>query len=74
MDDGERIARLEVQHQELMRLLQETRADIKDMREDMHEVRSALTKWKGLAAGIALSVTCFWAVILAIWGFLTGGK
>jgi hypothetical protein len=40
----------------------------------MHEVRNALTRWKGIAAGVALSVTCVWAIVAAIWGFITGGK
>jgi len=74
MEDIERIARLEAQHQELMRVLQQTREDMKEIRDDIHEVKAAVTKWKGVAAGIAISVTCFWAVIAAIWGFITGGK
>ena len=74
MEDVERIARLEAQHQEVMRLLQETREDIKGVRDDMHEVRNALTRWKGIAAGEALSVTCLWAMVAAIWGFVTGAK
>jgi hypothetical protein len=61
MEDVERIARL-------------TREDMKEVRDDMHEVKAALTKWKGLGAGIAITVSCFWAVLIAIWGFITGGK
>jgi hypothetical protein len=57
-----------------MRVLQETREDMKEVRDDMHEVKAALTKWKGLGAGIAITVSCFWAVLIAIWGFITGGK
>jgi len=72
MEDIERIARLEAQHQELMRVLQETREDMKEIRDDMHEVKAALTKWKGVAAGIAITVSCFWAVIIAVWSFITG--
>ena len=74
MEDVERIARLEAQHQEVMRVLQETREDMKCLRDDMHEVRNALTRWKGIAAGVALSVTCVWAIVAAIWGLVTGGK
>ena len=74
MEGVERIARLEAQHQEVMRLLQETREDMKCLRDDMHEVRNALTRWKGIAAGVALSVTCVWAIVAAIWGLVTGGK
>jgi hypothetical protein len=32
------------------------------------------TRWKGIAAGVALSVTCVWAIVAAIWGLVTGGK
>jgi sensor histidine kinase regulating citrate/malate metabolism len=59
MEDVERIARLEAQHQEVMRVLQETREDMKCLRDDMHEVRNALTRWKGLLRALRLvSLVC----------------
>jgi chromosome segregation ATPase len=67
MDERERIARLEAQHQELMRVLVETRDEIKSMREEMHQVKDSLTKWRGIGAGIAIAVSLIWTAGLAIW-------
>jgi prefoldin subunit 5 len=72
MEDLERVAKLEAQHQELMRLLQETRQDMKDMHSDMHELKEALTKWKGISAGIAITVSLIWTVVLGIYGIFVG--
>jgi len=69
MEDLERVAKLEAQHQELMRLLQETRQDMKDMHSDLHELKESLTKWKGISAGIAITVSLIWTVILGVYGF-----
>jgi hypothetical protein len=72
MEDLERVAKLEVQHQELMRLLQETRQDMKDMHSDLHELKESLTKWKGISAGIAITVSLIWTAILGVYGFFIG--
>ena len=72
MDDLERVAKLEAQHQELMRLLQETRQDMKDMHSDMHELKESLTKWKGISAGIAITVSLIWTVVLGIYSIFAG--
>ena len=72
MDDLERVAKLEAQHQELMRLLQETRQDMKDMHSDMHELKESLTKWKGISAGIAITVSLIWTAVLGIYGIFAG--
>ena len=72
MEELERITRLEAQHQELMRLLQETRQDMKDIHSDMHELKESLTKWKGISAGIAITVSLIWTVILGIYGIFAG--
>ena len=72
MEDLERVAKLEAQHQELMRLLQETRQDMKDMHSDMHELKESLTKWKGISAGIAITVSLIWTAVLGIYGIFTG--
>jgi prefoldin subunit 5 len=72
MEDLERVAKLEAQHQELMRLLQETRQDMKDMHSDLHELKESLTKWKGISAGIAITVSLIWTVILGVYGFFIG--
>lgn len=68
MEELERITRLEAQHQELMRLLQETRQDMKDIHSDMHELKESLTKWKGISAGIAITVSLIWTALLGIYG------
>jgi hypothetical protein len=72
MEDLERVAKLEAQHQELMRLLQETRQDMRDMHSDLHELKESLTKWKGISAGIAITVSLIWTVILGVYGFFIG--
>jgi prefoldin subunit 5 len=72
MEDLERVAKLEAQHQELMRLLQETRQDMRDMHSDMHELKESLTKWKGISAGIAITVSLIWTVVLGIYGIFAG--
>ena len=72
MEDLERVAKLEAQHQELMRLLQETRQDMKDMHSDMHELKESLTKWKGISAGIAITVSLIWTAVLGIYGIFSG--
>ena len=71
MEDIERIAKLEAQHQLMMQLLQETRDDIKTMRDDMHEVRTSLTKWKGIGGGIAIAVSLLWTAGLGIWSIFS---
>jgi prefoldin subunit 5 len=72
MEDLERVAKLEAQHQELMRLLQETRQDMKDMHSDVHELKESLTKWKGISAGIAITVSLIWTAMLGIYGIFAG--
>jgi prefoldin subunit 5 len=72
MEDLERVAKLEAQHQELMRLLQETRQDMKDMHSDLHELKESLTKWKGISAGIAITVSLIWTAVLGIYGIFSG--
>lgn len=72
MEELERITKLEAQHSEMMRLLQETRQDMKDMHSDMHELKESLTKWKGISAGIAITVSLIWTVLLGIYGIFAG--
>ena len=55
-----------------MRLLQETRQDMKDMHSDMHELKESLTKWKGISAGIAITVSLIWTAVLGIYGIFSG--
>jgi thiamine biosynthesis lipoprotein ApbE len=72
MEELERITRLEAQHAEMMRLLQETRQDMKEMHSDMHELKESLTRWKGISGGIAITVSLIWTVLLGIYGLFAG--
>lgn len=72
MEELERITRLEAQHAEMMRLLQETRQDMKEMHQDMHELKESLTKWKGISAGIAITVSMVWTAFMGLYALLTG--
>jgi hypothetical protein len=59
MTDLERLAKLEQQQEELMRIVRENHEDLK-------EVKESLTRWKGIAGGIAIAVSCLWAGVLFI--------
>ena len=59
MTDLERLARLEQQQEELMRIVRENHEDLK-------EVKESLTRWKGIAGGIAIAVSYLWAGVLFI--------
>ena len=59
MTELERLARLEQQQEELMRIVRENHEDLK-------EVKESLTRWKGIAGGIAIAVSCLWAGVLFI--------
>jgi len=72
MEELERITRLEAQHAEMMRLLQETRQDMKEMHSDMHELKESLTRWKGISAGIAITVSLIWTAFIGIYALITG--
>jgi thiamine biosynthesis lipoprotein ApbE len=71
MEELERISRLEAQHSEMMRLLQETRQDMKEMHSDLHELKECLTKWKGISAGIAITVSMIWTVVIGVFSFFS---
>lgn len=70
----ERIATLEAQHAELIRLLTETNSEIKAMKADMDEVRISLTKWKGIGGGIVITVSLVWTVVLGLWHMFSSVK
>jgi len=63
MTDIERLAKLEQQQEELMRM-------VKENHEDLKEVKESLTKWKGIAGGIAIAVSCMWAAVIGVMEFL----
>jgi len=74
LTEAERIARLEAQHSELMRIVTETNEQLKDMKSDMNEVRDSLVRWKGIGAGIAISVSLVWSVAVGIYHIFSSGK
>ena len=59
IETAERIAKLETQMDQILLLVEENHKDI-------HDVKDQLTKWKGIAGGIAISVSCLWAFGIGI--------
>ena len=60
MDDGERIAQLETQHRELYRRMDE-------MQKDVREIKQAVTSWRDVMLGVALTVSFLWTGALGLW-------
>jgi hypothetical protein len=69
----ERLTRLETQHIELVRLMRESHDDMQLLKRDLHEVKDSLTKWKGVGAGIVITVSVLWSAFFAIYK-VVGGK
>jgi len=65
IETAERLAKLETQMDQLLTLVEENHKDI-------HEVKDQLTKWKGIAGGIAIAVSCLWAAIIAVVEWVKG--
>ena len=59
IETAERLAKLEIQVDKLIELVEENH-------KDLHEVKDQLTKWKGIAGGIAIAISCLWAAGIAI--------
>lgn len=59
LETAERLAKLETQVNRLIEMVEENH-------KDLHEVKDQLTKWKGIAGGIAIAVSCLWAAGIAI--------
>jgi DNA-binding FrmR family transcriptional regulator len=59
IETAERLSRLETQVDKLIEMVEENH-------KDLHEVKDQLTKWKGIAGGIAIAVSCMWAAGLGI--------
>ncbi len=60
MDDKERIAVLETQHKQLM-------DELGEMHNDLREVKKAVTSWRGVMLGVALTVSFIWTGIMGAW-------
>ena len=59
IETAERLAKLETQMDQILALVEENHKDI-------HDVKDQLTKWKGIAGGIAITVSCLWAFGIGI--------
>lgn len=59
IETAERLAKLETQMDQLISMVEENH-------KDLHEVKDQLTKWKGIAGGIAIAVSVLWAGILFV--------
>jgi hypothetical protein len=59
IETAERLAKLETQMDQMLALVEENH-------KDLHEVKDQLMKWKGIAGGIAIAVSCLWAAIVFI--------
>jgi len=59
IETAERLSKLETQMDQILHLVEENHKDI-------HDVKDQLTKWKGIAGGIAISVSCLWAFGIGI--------
>lgn len=71
MEDIERLARLEAQHEEVMRMLREIKEENHTVRQDVAELKKSLTRWKGIGAGIAITVSLIWSVGLGIYSLFS---
>ena len=59
IETAERLAKLETQMDQLIDMIEENH-------KDLHEVKDQLTKWKGIAGGIAIAVSVLWAGVVFI--------
>jgi hypothetical protein len=41
------------------------------MHSDLHELKESLTKWKGISAGIAITVSMIWTVVIGVFSFFS---
>lgn len=71
MEEIERLARLEAQHEEVMRILREIKEENHTVRQDVAELKKSLTRWKGIGAGIAITVSLIWTLGLGIYSLFT---
>jgi len=62
-NEQERIAVLETQHEQLNKQLQ-------DMRQDVKDIKRAVTSWRGIVLGIFVTVSFIWTGLLGLWNML----
>lgn len=61
-DPSQKIAALEVKVEHLREQDAALLDEIKAMRKEIRELNGALTKWKGIAGGIAIVMSLLWTV------------
>lgn len=63
MTENERIAKLEAKEIERDRRIGE-------MQRDIREIKKAVTSWRGVMLGVALTVSFLWTGLMGAWNFL----
>lgn len=63
MTENERIAKLEAKEIERDRRIEE-------MQRDIREIKKAVTSWRGVILGVALTVSFLWTGLTGAWNFL----
>jgi len=63
MTENERIAKLEAKEIERDRRIEE-------MQRDIREIKKAVTSWRGVILGVALTVSFLWTGLMGAWNFL----
>ena len=63
MTENERIAKLEAKEIERDRRIEE-------MQRDIREIKKAVTSWRGVMLGVALTVSLLWTGLMGAWNFL----
>lgn len=61
--ERERIAVLETQQAQLQKQLI-------DMRQDVKDIKKAVTSWRGIVLGIFVTVSFLWTGLIGIWNML----
>jgi hypothetical protein len=73
IETAERLARLETQHTEIVRLMREAHDDMQELKRDLHDVKNSLTRWMGIGAGVAITISLLWTAAFSLYKLL-GGK
>jgi hypothetical protein len=71
VETAERLARLETQHLELVRLMRESHDDMQQLKKDVQALNNSLTKWWGIGAGIVIAVSAIWSIVLGVMKFVS---
>ena len=67
-----KLAKLETTVDKLEQTVDKLSETVIDSHKDLHDVKTQLTQWRGIVAGVALTVSLFWGVGIALWNYLKG--